>query len=104
MQDYIPRSIDINQTIPTVVVKQFDHNSRFLHVALTDIDLSDGDSDAFILQDCSAALYIQPEGSDDPYAVQFVAGDVADPENGIGVHGGGYPIPTSISIGINLNF
>ena len=28
----------------------------------------------------------------------------ADPENGIGVHGGGYPIPTSISIGINLNF
>ena len=83
MQDYIPRSIDINQTIPTVVVKQFDHNSRFLHVALTDIDLSDGDSDAFILQDCSAALYIQPEGNDDPSAVQFVAGDVADPENGI---------------------
>ena len=28
----------------------------------------------------------------------------ADPENGIGVHSGGYPIPSSVSIGINLNF
>ena len=83
MQDFIPRKIDINGFISAVTVKQYDNNSRFLHVTLSDSDLSDGDSDAFILQDCSAKIFIKPEGSDDPEDVNFVTGEVADEENGV---------------------
>ena len=86
MRDYIPKKKDINGDLGTVTVKQFDNNSRLLHVTLSDNDLADGtygDSDAFVLEDCTAALYIQPEGDDDPEHVQFVAGEVADGENGV---------------------
>ena len=86
MRDYIPKKKDINGDLGTVTVKQFDNNSRLLHVTLSDNDLADGtygDSDAFVLEDCTAALYIQPEGDDDPEHVQFVAGEVADEENGV---------------------
>lgn len=83
MQDFIPIKADINGKIGAVTVKQYDNNSRFLHVTISDMDLSDGDSKAFIMQDCSAALYIQPEGSDDPAAVNYVAGEIADAENGV---------------------
>lgn len=81
MQDYIPRKKDINGNIETVTVKQFDCNSRFLHVTLSDADLTDGDS--FNMQGCTVALYIQPEGDDDPTKVNYVKGEVADPEGGI---------------------
>lgn len=81
MQDYIPRKKDINGNIETVTVKQFDCNSRFLHVTLSDADLTDGDS--FNMQGCTAALYIQPEGDDDPTKVNYVKGEIADPEGGI---------------------
>ena len=83
MQDFIPKTIDINQSIGTVTVKQYDNNSRFLHVTIADADLSDGNSNAFIMQDCSAALYIQPEGNSDPSDVNYLAGEIADAENGI---------------------
>lgn len=86
MRDYIPKKKDINGDLGTVTVKQFDNNSRLLHVTFSDSDLADGtygDSDAFVLEDCTAALYIQPEGDDDPEHVQFVAGEVADGENGV---------------------
>ena len=86
MRDYIPKKKDINGDLGTVTVKQFDNNSRLLHVTFSDSDLADGtygDSDAFVLDDCTAALYIQPEGDDDTEHVQFVAGEVADGENGV---------------------
>ena len=42
--------------------------------------MSDG---TFDLLGCSAALYIQPQNNDDPTNVSFVAGEIADAENGI---------------------
>ena len=83
MQDLIPRRIDINQKIDAVTVKQFDNDSRYIHVTITDIDLADGDGNAFDLAGCSAAIYIQPEGCDDPDAVSFVDGTVESAESGI---------------------
>ncbi|MBQ9901065.1 MAG: CotH kinase family protein [Clostridia bacterium] len=83
MQDFIPKKIDINGNIGTVTVKQFDNDSRFLHVTIIDGDLSDGDSNAFIMQDCSAALYMQPEGNGDPARVSYINGEIADPETGV---------------------
>lgn len=89
MQDYIPREIDINQTIPTVEVKQFDNNSRLLHVKIIDIDLSNGgnnedaDEIAFDLDDCTTKMFIKPENNDDPSAVNFIEGTVESAESGI---------------------
>ena len=80
MQDYIPREIDINGRIENVVVKQYDNNSRYLHVTISDADLSDG---TFELTGCSTALYIKPEGSDDNSDVSFVSGEIADADEGI---------------------
>ena len=57
MRDFIPRKIDINGDIDAVNVKQFDNDSRYIHVTISDEDLSDG---TFDLLGCSAALYIQP--------------------------------------------
>ena len=34
MRDYIPKKKDINGDLGTVTVKQFDNNSRLLHVTL----------------------------------------------------------------------
>lgn len=82
MQDYIPRSKDINQTIEPITVKQFDNNSRFLHVQFTDIDLAE-DENAFDLENCTTALYIEPEGNTDPEQVNFVNGDIESAESGI---------------------
>ena len=42
MQDFIPRTIDINDKIKAIAVKQFDNNSRFLHVQILDRDKDDG--------------------------------------------------------------
>lgn len=80
MQDYIPREIDINGRIENVVVKQYDNNSRYLHVTISDADLTDG---TFELTGCSTALYIKPEGSEDDSGVSFVSGEIADADEGI---------------------
>ena len=80
MQDYIPREIDINGRIENIVVKQYDNNSRYLHVTISDADLTDG---TFELTGCSTALYIKPEGSEDDSGVSFVSGEVADADEGI---------------------
>ena len=82
MQDYIPREKDINQTIEPITVKQFDNNSRFLHVQFTDIDLAE-DENAFDLENCTTTLYIEPEGNTDPTNVNFVNGDIESAESGI---------------------
>ena len=58
MQDYIPRKIDINQTIDPVTVKQYDNDSRFLHVTISDIDITDTGDNSFDLAECSAALVL----------------------------------------------
>ena len=83
MQDFIPRKIDINAVIDTVTVKQFDNDSRYLHVTISDIDLTDAEDNSFDLAECSTALYVKPEGSDDDAAVNFVAGTVESAESGI---------------------
>ena len=83
MQDYIPRRIDINGVIDTVTVKQFDNDSRLLEVTISDTDLADDSGNAFDLAECSAALYIQPEGNDDPAAVSFLSGTVESAESGV---------------------
>lgn len=82
MQDYIPRSKDINQTIEPITVKQFDNNSRFLHVQFTDIDLAE-DENAFDLENCTTKIYIEPEGNTDPTKVNFVDGEIESAESGI---------------------
>ncbi len=83
MQDYIERNIDINVKIDKITVKQFDNDSRYLHVTIRDDDLPDSDDKAFNLTGCTAALYIQPAGDESGANVAFVAGEVADEEAGI---------------------
>ncbi len=83
MQDYIERNIDINVKIDKITVKQFDNDSRYLHVTIRDDDLPDSDDKAFDLTGCTAALYIQPAGDESGANVAFVAGEVADEEAGI---------------------
>lgn len=82
MQDYIPRSIDINDKIAEITVKQFDNNSRFLHVQFTDVDLAE-DENAFDLENCSVSLYIEPEGNTDPSEIAYIDGTVESAENGV---------------------
>ena len=83
MQDYIDRKIDINGKIDKITVKQFDNDSRYLHVTIRDDDLPDSDDKAFNLTGCTAALYIQPAGDESGENVAFVAGEVSDAEEGI---------------------
>ena len=80
MQDWIPRKIDINQKMTTVVVKQFDNLSRFLHVQMMDRDLGNGDEEIPMnLAGCDARLYVElPDGQP-----AYVQGETADGENGI---------------------
>ena len=82
MQDYIDRKIDINARIDQIIVKQFDNNSRYLHVTITDADLPN-DNKALNLIGCAAALYVQPAGDDSGARVAYVSGEIADAENGI---------------------
>ena len=81
MQDYIDRKIDINGKIDKITVKQFDNDSRYLHVVISDADAPDDKK--FNLTNCTAALYIQPAGDESGENVAFVAGEVADAEEGI---------------------
>ena len=75
MQDYIPRGIDINGTIDTVEVRQYDNNSRFIRVKLRDDDLAE-DNNTFDLSDCTTALYIRAESGGN---VSFISGTVESP-------------------------
>ena len=80
MQDFIPRKIDINQSIDTITVKQFDHLSRFLHFRIIDEDLSEnGEKLPLNLSMCRARLYV--EAGDESCA--FIDGEIADGEDGI---------------------
>ena len=81
MQDYIERNIDINVKIDKITVKQFDNDSRYLHVVISDADAPDDTK--FNLTNCTAALYIQPAGDESGENVAFVAGEVSDAEEGI---------------------
>ena len=83
MQDYIPQEKDINDHLDTVTVKQFDNNSRFLHVKFKDVDLTDVDDNSFDLADCTTALYIKPESDEDDENVNFVNGTIESAESGI---------------------
>lgn len=84
MQDYIERSMDINAKMDNIIVKQFDNDSRYLHVTITDYDLPDGNDKKFNLTGCTAALYIQPNfGYPSSENVAYVAGEIADGEDGI---------------------
>ena len=79
MQDYIARKIDINGNIETVTVKQFDCNSRFLHVTISDIDLPEEYMKIFEMEGCAARLLVAV--GHDKYA--YVDGEIADAEGGI---------------------
>lgn len=83
MQDYIPQEKDINDRLDTVTVKQFDNNSRFLHVKFKDVDLTDVDDNSFDLADCTTALYIKPESDENDEDVNFVNGTIESAESGI---------------------
>lgn len=76
MQDYIPIKIDINDEIPTVVIKQYDHLSRFLHFQIFDRDMGNESLD---LTGCVVRLYMSQNNN----AIAYFDGVVADGENGI---------------------
>lgn len=76
MQDYIPVAIDINDEIPTVVIKQYDHLSRFLHFQIFDRDM---DNEPLDLTGCVVRLYMSQSNN----AIAYFDGVVADGENGI---------------------
>ena len=79
MHDFISIKTDINGSIPSVTVKQFDSNSRFLHVTLSDGDLPEDYNRIFEMTGCAARLLISL--GHDRY--EYVDGEVADPEGGI---------------------
>lgn len=80
MQDYIPREIEIDETMDPVVVNQYDHLSRFLWVQIFDKDLDEsGNHKPLDLTACVPQLYI--DFGDD--ALAYIDGEVADGENGI---------------------
>ena len=83
-QDYIPREVDINGTIPAITVKQYDNNSRQIHVKFRDLDLTDVDDNTLDLSNTTTTMYIQPvcyyQGS--PQKVSFINGTVESAENG----------------------
>ena len=88
MQDFISIKTDINGSIPSVTVKQFDSNSRFLHVTLSDGDLPEDYNRIFEMTGCAARLLISL--GHDRY--EYVDGEVADPEGGIVT----FPVPIPV--------
>lgn len=74
MQDYIPKVIDINGEIGTVVVKQYDNLSRYIHLQIMDNDLST----PMNLVGCEVRLY-----ADLIEDIGYIDGEVADGENGV---------------------
>lgn len=79
MQDYIPREIDINEKIATVVVKQYDNLSRYIHLQIYDSDLDESNHKTPLnLVGCEARLYIELLSD-----IGYIDGEIADGENGI---------------------
>ena len=77
MQDYLSRVIDINQKMEDVTVKQFDGNSRALHVQILNQSL--GKNFPMLIEGCAALMYIDTGNS---HSV-LIAGEIADGDNGI---------------------
>lgn len=77
MQDYIARTIDINEPIQDICVKQFDGNSRAIHVQILDKSL--GKDFPMLLGGCRARMYVDTGTAPGV----LVDGDVADGDNGI---------------------
>ncbi len=78
MQDCIPVSIDINETIPTFCVMQNDGNSRRLLLTLSDCD--NPDEKKINLSGHSARLFcLLPDGETNA----VVDGAIVDAENGV---------------------
>lgn len=87
MQDYIPRTIDINEKIQDIYVKQFDGNSRSLRVQILDKSL--GTDFPMLIGGCRARMYVdigKPPGV-------LIDGDIADGDNGIVI----FIIPGSVT-------
>lgn len=83
MQDYVPRKIDINETIATVSVKQFDNLSRFLHVEILDNDAANEPIGLNIVG-CKVRMYVEPNSEPATTSnIAYVDGEIADGENGI---------------------
>lgn len=79
MQDYIPREIDINEKIATVVVKQYDNLSRYIHLQIYDSDLDENNRKTPLnLVGCEARLYMELLSE-----IGYIDGEIADGENGI---------------------
>lgn len=79
MQDYINKSVDINGNIGSVTVKQFDNNSRFLHVKLVDGDLPDESVKDFDLTDTAVRMAIDyGDGS-----FGYISGTIEDADEGV---------------------
>lgn len=77
MQDYIPRNIDINDSIGEIFVKQFDHRSRFIRLRIIDKDL--GPDFPMYLEGCHARMYVRT--GDDPGVL--INGEVVSGDEGI---------------------
>lgn len=85
MQDYIPREVDINDTIEAITVKQFDNNSRQIHIKFRDVDLTDVDDNSLDLSNCTTTMYIRPANyvpGLPGHKVSFIEGTVESAENG----------------------
>ena len=87
MQDYIARTIDINEPIQDICVKQFDGNSRAIHVQILDKSL--GKDFPMLLGGCRARMYVDTGTAPGV----LVDGDVADGDNGIVI----FIIPGSVT-------
>lgn len=79
MQDYIAKSIDINGSVGAVTVKQFDNNSRYIHLKLVDGDLPDESVKDFDLTDSSARMVI--DYGDGTFG--YINGTIEDADEGV---------------------
>lgn len=87
MQDYIPRTIDINEKIQDIYVKQFDGNSRSLRVQILDKSL--GTDFPMLIGGCRARMYVDTGVKPGV----LIDGDIADGDNGIVI----FIIPGSVT-------
>lgn len=87
MQDYIPRTIDINEKIQDIYVKQFDGNSRSLRVQILDKSL--GVDSPMLIGGCRARMYVDKGVKPGV----LIDGDIADGDNGIVI----FIIPGSVT-------
>lgn len=76
MEDLIPISKDINEKPDDVFVRQHDHKSRYVRIALTDKDLENA---PIALGGCYARMFVQTNDT----TGALVNGEIADAANGI---------------------